>query len=110
VAGRLRTPPPWLGGTQLSTEDAAKWRERLLERAGKELQPTTREARLGTVFDKCASSARRWWHHHRPACRTGRIISGERFDKRARWPWSTEVQRMRAPARRPSTLARSATA
>ena len=26
------------GGTQISAEDAAKWRERMLERAGKELQ------------------------------------------------------------------------
>ena len=41
------------GGAQVSAEDAAKWRERLLERAGKELQlDEAQKQKLGVVFDK----------------------------------------------------------
>lgn len=38
--------------SQWSSEDAAKWRERVVERAGKELQlDEAQKARLGTLFD-----------------------------------------------------------
>ncbi len=40
------------GMTQWSTEDAAKWRERVVERAGKELQlDAAQKQRLGALFD-----------------------------------------------------------
>ena len=62
------------GGTQLSAEDAAKWRERLLERAGKELQlDDTQKQRLGTVFDKMREQrAALVGSTGRSACRTER--------------------------------------
>lgn len=42
----------WSSG-QVSAEDAAKWRERVLERAGKELQlDDAQKQRLGVVFDR----------------------------------------------------------
>jgi Spy/CpxP family protein refolding chaperone len=41
------------GGEHMSAEDSAKWRERMLERAGKELQlDASQTQRLGVVFDR----------------------------------------------------------
>ena len=41
------------GGEAWSAEDSGKWRERLLERAGKQLQlDAGQQERLGVVFDK----------------------------------------------------------
>ena len=41
------------GGEHLSAEDSAKWRERILEPAGKELQlDASQTQRLGVVFDR----------------------------------------------------------
>jgi Spy/CpxP family protein refolding chaperone len=71
------------GGAQVSAEDAAKWRERLVERAGKELQlDAAQQAKLGVVFDKMreqrnalvGSSAN-------PRAELRSLVSGERFDK-----------------------------
>ena len=41
------------GMAQMSAEDAAKWREKLIERAGKELQlDATQKQQLGVLFDR----------------------------------------------------------
>jgi periplasmic protein CpxP/Spy len=71
------------GGTPLSAEDAAKWRERLLERAGKELQlDDTQKQRLGTVFDKLREQrAALVGSTPNPRAELGALVSGERFDK-----------------------------
>jgi periplasmic protein CpxP/Spy len=71
------------GGTQLSAEDAAKWRERLLERAGKELQlDDTQKQRLGVVFDKLREQrAALVGSTASPRAELGALVSGERFDK-----------------------------
>jgi Spy/CpxP family protein refolding chaperone len=71
------------GSTQLSAEDAAKWRERLLERAGKELQlDDTQKQRLGTVFDKMREQrAALVGTTTDPRAELGALVSGERFDK-----------------------------
>lgn len=70
-------------GAQVSAEDAARWRERLLERAGKELQlDATQQQKLGVAFDKlreqrnalAGSSAG-------PRAELRSLVSGERFDK-----------------------------
>jgi Spy/CpxP family protein refolding chaperone len=71
------------GGAQVSAEDAAKWRERLIDRAGKELQlDDAQKLKLGVVFDKMreqrnalvGSSAN-------PRAELRSLVSGERFDK-----------------------------
>lgn len=74
--------PGW-GGTQLSAEDAAKWRERLLERAGKELQlDDTQKQRLGTVFDKMREQrAALVGSTGSPRAELSALVSGDRFDK-----------------------------
>ena len=100
-------------GAQVSAEDAAKWRERLLERAGKELQlDDAQKQKLGVVFDKMreqrnalvgstAEPARRAARAgQRRALRQGaRAGAGRREDQRhprrqpgarsTRWPTST---------------------
>ncbi|MCU0921116.1 MAG: Spy/CpxP family protein refolding chaperone [Burkholderiaceae bacterium] len=71
------------GGAQVSAEDAAKWRERLIDRAGKELKlDDAQKLKLGVVFDKMreqrnalvGSSAN-------PRAELRSLVSGERFDK-----------------------------
>jgi Spy/CpxP family protein refolding chaperone len=70
-------------GWQMSAEDAAKWRERMLERAGKELQlDDAQKQRLGTLFDKM--------HDQRsalvgsttnPRAEMATLIAGDKFDR-----------------------------
>jgi periplasmic protein CpxP/Spy len=71
------------GGTQLSAEDAAKWRERLLERAAKELQlDDTQKQRLGVVFDRMREQRDALvGSTPDPRAEMRALVAGERFDK-----------------------------
>ncbi|MGL6111949.1 MAG: Spy/CpxP family protein refolding chaperone [Rubrivivax sp.] len=71
------------GGAQVSAEDAAKWRERLLERAGKELQlDDAQRQRLGVVFDKMRDQRNAFvGSTTNPRADLGALVSGERFDQ-----------------------------
>jgi periplasmic protein CpxP/Spy len=71
------------GGTQVSAEDAAKWRERLLERAGKELQlDEAQKQRLGVVFDKMREQRNALVGSTAdPRAEMRALVSGERFDR-----------------------------
>ncbi len=71
------------GGAQVSAEDAAKWRERLLERASKELAlDDAQKQRLGVVFDKMREQRNALvGSTTNPRAELGALIGGERFDK-----------------------------
>jgi len=71
------------GGTQISAEDAAKWRERLLERAGKELQlDDAQKQRLGVVFDRMREQRNALVGSTlNPRAELRALVDGERFDK-----------------------------
>jgi Spy/CpxP family protein refolding chaperone len=71
------------GGTQLSAEDAAKWRERLLERTGKELQlDDAQKQRLGAVFDRMREQRNALVGTATdPRAEMRALVAGERFDK-----------------------------
>lgn len=70
-------------GTQVSAEDAAKWRERLLERAGKELQlDDAQKLKLGVVFDKMREQRNAFvGSTQNPRAELRALVSGEKFDK-----------------------------
>lgn len=78
--------------SQLSQEDAAKWRERLLERAGKELQlDAGQKVKLGAAFDQL--------REHRNTVVTGladpraelrALVGGERLDRARAQTWVDE--------------------
>jgi protein CpxP len=70
------------GGAQISAEDAAKWRERLLERAGKELQlDDAQQQRLGVVFDRLREQRNAIaGSTPNPRAELRALIGGERFD------------------------------
>jgi len=69
--------------SQMSAEDAAKWRERLLERAGKELQlDDAQKLALGGVFDKMREQRNALVGSTTdPRAELKALVSGERFDK-----------------------------
>ena len=69
------------GGTQISAEDAAKWRERMLERAGKELQlDDAQKQRLGVVFDRLREQRNALvGSTPNPRAELRTLIGGERF-------------------------------
>ena len=71
------------GGAQVSAEDASKWRERLLERAGKELQlDDAQKLKLGSVFDKMREQRNALvGSTANPRAELRGLVSGERFDK-----------------------------
>jgi protein CpxP len=71
------------GGTQISAEDAAKWRERLLERAGKELQlDDAQKQRLGVVFDRMREQRNALvGSTSNPRTELRALVDGERFDQ-----------------------------
>jgi Spy/CpxP family protein refolding chaperone len=71
------------GDAQVSAEDAAKWRERLLERAGKELQlDEAQKQKLGAVFDKLREQRDALvGSTTNPRAELRSLVSGERFDK-----------------------------
>ena len=70
------------GGTQISAEDAAKWRERLLERASKELQlDDAQKQRLGVAFDRLREQRNAVvGSTPNPRTELRALIGGERFD------------------------------
>jgi len=70
-------------GAQTSAEDAAKWREKLLERAGKELQlDDAQKQQLGVVFDKMREQRNALVGSTTdPRAELKALVSGERFDK-----------------------------
>ena len=71
------------GMTQLSAEDAAKWRERLIERGGKELQlDDAQKQRLGVLFDKVRDQRNALvGGTTNPRADMGALIAGEKFDR-----------------------------
>jgi periplasmic protein CpxP/Spy len=71
------------GGTQISAEDAARWRERMLERAGKELQlDDAQKQRLGVVFDRLREQRNALvGSTANPRAELRALVDGERFDK-----------------------------
>jgi protein CpxP len=94
------------GGAPVSAEDAAKWRERLLERASKELQlDDTQKQRLGVVFDKMREQRNALVGSSTdPRAELSALVSGERFDKaRAQALVDEKTNAMRASS--PQTIA-----
>ena len=71
------------GGTRLSAEDAAQWRERLLERAGRELQlDDAQQRQLGVVFDRLREQRNAIvGGTQSPRAELRALVEGERFDK-----------------------------
>jgi periplasmic protein CpxP/Spy len=71
------------GGTQISAEDAAQWRERMLERAGKELQlDEAQKQRLGVLFDRLREQRNALvGSTPNPRAELRALVDGERFDK-----------------------------
>ena len=70
------------GHSPISAEDAARWRERVLERAGKELQlDDTQKQRLGVVFDRLREQRNALVGSGTgPRAELRALIAGERFD------------------------------
>ncbi|MEO7855053.1 MAG: Spy/CpxP family protein refolding chaperone, partial [Rubrivivax sp.] len=69
--------------TQWSSEDAAKWRERVVERAGKDLQlDDAQKARLGTLFDTLREQRNQVvGSTTNPRTEVLAMVSGAQFDK-----------------------------
>lgn len=86
----------------VSAEDAAKWRGKLVERAGRELDlDAAQKARLGVLFDKLneqrsalvAGSAD-------PKAQMAQLIAGDKFDRNAATALigeKTEAVRLKSP-------------
>lgn len=68
---------------QMSAEDAAKWRERLLDRATRELQlDAPQKQRLGVVFDKMREQRNALvGNTTQPRAEMATLIAGATFDK-----------------------------
>jgi periplasmic protein CpxP/Spy len=68
---------------QMSAEDSAKWRERMIERASKELQlDDAQKQRLGVVFDKMREQRNALvGSTTNPRAEMGTLIAGATFDK-----------------------------
>jgi periplasmic protein CpxP/Spy len=68
---------------QMSAEDAAKWRERVIDRATKELQlDDAQKQRLGVVFDKLREQRNALvGSTTNPRAEMGTLIAGDKFDK-----------------------------
>jgi periplasmic protein CpxP/Spy len=69
--------------SQMSAEDAAKWRERMLDRATKELQlDEAQKQRLGVVFDKMREQRNALvGSTTNPRAEMSALIAGATFDK-----------------------------
>ena len=67
----------------MSAEDSAKWRERMIDRAGKELQlDDAQKQRLGVVFDKMREQRNALvGSTTSPRAEMGALIAGDKFDK-----------------------------
>ena len=70
------------GGWQVSAEDAAKWRERFIERATKELQlDDAQKQRLGSVFDTLREQrSALMGSTTNPRAEVANLIKGDKFD------------------------------
>jgi protein CpxP len=71
------------GMAQMSAEDAAKWRERMIDRATKELQlDEAQKQRLGVVFDKMREQRNALvGTTTNPRAEMATLIAGNTFDK-----------------------------
>ena len=71
------------GMSQVSAEDAAKWRERVMDRATKELQlDDAQKQRLGVLFDKMREQRNALvGSTTNPRAEMGALIAGATFDK-----------------------------
>ena len=71
------------GGAEVSAEDAARWREKLLERAGRQLQlDDAQQRQLGVVFDRLREQRNALVAGGgSPRAELRALIEGERFDK-----------------------------
>jgi periplasmic protein CpxP/Spy len=71
------------GMTSMSAEDASKWRERLIERGGKELQlDDAQKQRLGVLFDKLRDQRNALvGSTTNPRAEMGTLIAGDKFDR-----------------------------
>ena len=69
--------------SQVSAEDAAKWRERVMDRATKELQlDDAQKQRLGVLFDKMREQRNALvGSTTNPRAEMGALIAGATFDK-----------------------------
>jgi periplasmic protein CpxP/Spy len=72
----------WSAGP-VSAEDAAQWRERILDRAGKELQlDDAQKQKLGVVFDRLREQRNAMvGSTQNPRTELRALVSGEKFDK-----------------------------
>lgn len=70
------------GGAQLSAEDAAEWREKLLDRAGRQLElDEAQKQRLGVVFDRLREQRNAFVAGGQsPRAELRALIDGDRFD------------------------------
>ena len=71
------------GMAPMSAEDAAKWRERVMDRATKELQlDDAQKQRLGVVFDKLREQRNALvGATTHPRAEMGALIAGDKFDR-----------------------------
>jgi periplasmic protein CpxP/Spy len=71
------------GAWNASAEDAAKWRERLIDRAGKELQlDDAQKQSLGVLFDKLREQRRALvGSTTNPRAEVSALVQGEKFDQ-----------------------------
>ena len=71
------------GMAQMSAEDAAKWREKLIERAGKELQlDATQKQQLGVLFDRLREQRNALvGSAANPRDEVRALIAGDKFDR-----------------------------
>jgi len=92
--------------SQWSAEDAAKWRERIVDRAGKELQlDAAQKQRLGTVFDTMREQRNALvGSTSNPRAEMLALVSGDRFDK-ARAQALVDEKTGAIRARSPETIA-----
>jgi Spy/CpxP family protein refolding chaperone len=94
------------GAGQVSAEDAARWREKLLARAGKELQlDEAQQQKLGVVFDRLREQRNAFvGSTPNPRAELSALVSGERFDQaRAQALIDQKTQAIRAGS--PQTIA-----
>lgn len=94
------------GGGEVSAEDAARWREKLLARAGRELQlDEAQQQKLGVVFDRLREQRNAFvGSTPNPRAELSALVSGERFDQaRAQALIDQKTQAIRAGS--PQTIA-----
>ena len=87
------------GMAQISAEDAAKWREKLIERAGKELQlDAAQKQQLGVLFDRLREQRNALvGSAANPRDEVRALIAGEKFDRTAPVFSSTSAVRSKSP-------------